>query len=182
LARRSSPQVRALPYPGMSGIAHGRLMEERKAWRKNKPFGFVAKPKLNPDGTTNFLEWECSIPGKKNSIWEGGQYALKMVFTTDYPTVPPKCSFLLIDGKPLFHPNVYPSGKICLSIINTKEEKGTWMPSITIHQILLGIQTLLDEVNNSDPAQAEAYDVYKKNKAEYEKRVKAQAKRMAQQL
>ena len=75
-------------------------MEERKAWRKNKPFGFVAKPTLNADGSTvfasveqplstlslltalsptqNFLEWICSVPGKKNSIWEGGQYALKM--------------------------------------------------------------------------------------------------------
>jgi len=34
----------------MSGVARGRLMEERKAWRKNKPFGFHARPETNADG------------------------------------------------------------------------------------------------------------------------------------
>jgi hypothetical protein len=32
----------------------------------------------------------------------------------------------------LFHPNVYPSGTICLSILD--EEKG-WKPSITVKQV-----------------------------------------------
>ena len=53
-------------------------------------------------------------------------------------------------AKPLFHPNVYPSGKICLSLLDP--EKG-WRPSLTIKQLLLGIQTLLDDPNNADPAQ-----------------------------
>lgn len=62
----------------MSGIAVGRLGEERKAWRKDHPFvssgmqqnyvqvthcfllqGFVAKPTKNPDGTLNLMNWEC---------------------------------------------------------------------------------------------------------------------------
>ena len=47
----------------MSGIALGRLAEERKAWRKDHPFGFVAKPKANEDGTLNLMHWECVIPG-----------------------------------------------------------------------------------------------------------------------
>lgn len=49
----------------MSGIAIARLSEERKAFRKEHPFGFVAKPLKNPDGTLNLLIWECAIPGKK---------------------------------------------------------------------------------------------------------------------
>ena len=51
--------------------------------------------------------------------------------------------FILSAGKfvpPLFHPNVYPSGTICLSILN--EEEG-WRPAISVKQILLGIQDLL---------------------------------------
>ena len=36
-----------------------------------------------------------------------------------------------------FHPNIYPSGTVCLSILN--EEEG-WRPSITVKQILLGVQ------------------------------------------
>ena len=64
----------------MSGIALTRLSEERKAWRRDHPYGFVAKPVKNTDGTMNLMMWECAIPGKKNSSWEGGLYKLKMIF------------------------------------------------------------------------------------------------------
>lgn len=49
----------------MSGIALSRLAQERKAWRKDYPFGFVAVSTKNPDGTMNLMNWECAIPGKK---------------------------------------------------------------------------------------------------------------------
>lgn len=37
-----------------------------------------------------------------------------MLFKDDYPSTPPKCKF----DPPLFHPNVYPSGTVCLSILD----------------------------------------------------------------
>jgi len=70
---------------------------------------------------------------------------------------------------PLFHPNVYPSGTVCLSILNEEE---AWRPAITVRQILLGIQTLLDEVNPESPAQADAYNLFKKDQAAYIRKVK----------
>jgi ubiquitin-conjugating enzyme E2 I len=36
-----------------------------------------------------------------------------MNFTEDYPSKPPQCKFKPV----IFHPNVYPSGRICLSIL-----------------------------------------------------------------
>jgi ubiquitin-conjugating enzyme E2 I len=48
------------------GIARGRLQEERKAWRKDHPHGFVARPVLDADGSMNLMSWDCSIPGKVN--------------------------------------------------------------------------------------------------------------------
>lgn len=85
---------------------------------------------------------------------------------------------------PLFHPNVYPSGTICLSIL---DEEKSWRPAITIKQvcvcamshvgrpvlevkhshaarpaptqIVLGVQDLLDSPNIADPAQTEAYNL-----------------------
>ncbi|KMQ98014.1 sumo-conjugating enzyme ubc9 [Lasius niger] len=162
----------------MSGIAIARLAEERKAWRKDHPFGFVARPTKNPDGSLNLMSWECAIPGKKSVVlqtpWEGGLYKLRMIFKDDYPSSPPKCKF----EPPLFHPNVYPSGTVCLSLL---DEEKDWRPAITIKQILLGIQDLLNEPNVKDPAQAEAYTIYCQNRLEYEKRVKAQARAMAPQ-
>lgn len=70
---------------------------------------------------------------------------------------------------PLFHPNVYPSGTVCLSIL--AEDDG-WKPAITIKQILLGIQDLLDDPNPESPAQAEAYNLFKKDRLAYEKKVR----------
>nr|CAD7599727.1 unnamed protein product [Timema genevievae] len=137
----------------MSGIAITRLAEERRAWRRDHPFGFVARPMKNSDGSLNLMNWECAIPGKKSTPWEGGLYKLRMIFKEDYPSSPPKCKF----EPPLFHPNVYPSGTVCLSLL---DEEKDWRPAITIKQILLGIQDLLNEPNIKDPAQAEAYTIY----------------------
>jgi ubiquitin-conjugating enzyme E2 I len=56
-----------------------------------------------------------------------------------------------------------------LSILN--EEEG-WKPAITVKAIALGIQDLLDTPNPESPAQAEAYNLFKKDRQEYERRVK----------
>ncbi|PAA46066.1 hypothetical protein BOX15_Mlig013976g3, partial [Macrostomum lignano] len=153
-----------------SGIALARLSEERKAWRKDHPFGFVAKPTTNPDGTMNLMIWDCKIPGKKSTIWEEGLYTLRMYFKEDYPSSPPKCKF----EPPLFHPNVYPSGTVCLSLL---DEEKDWRAAVTVKQILLGIQELLDSPNIKDPAQADAYTCFIQNRREYEVKVKQQASR-----
>ena len=67
-----------------------RRQEERKSWRKDHPYGFVAKPKSKPDGTQDIMTWECVIPGKAGTLWEGGNYAMEMAFTDEYPSKPPK--------------------------------------------------------------------------------------------
>lgn len=78
---------------------------------------------------------------------------MTMDFPEEYPSKPPKCRLkrarvcdltntILAAGKfstVLFHPNIYPSGTVCLSILSEDED---WKPSITIKQILLGIQVL----------------------------------------
>uniref|UniRef100_A0A8C5L8G7 UBC core domain-containing protein n=1 Tax=Jaculus jaculus TaxID=51337 RepID=A0A8C5L8G7_JACJA len=143
----------------MSGIALSRLAQERKAWRKDHPFGFLAVPAKNPDGTMNLMTCECLLK-------------LRRLFKDDYPSSPQKCQF----EPPLLNPNVYPSGTVCLSIL---QEDQDWRPAITIKQILLGIQELLNEPKIQDPAQAEAYTIYCQNRVAYEKRVRAQAKKLA---
>ncbi|KAG0710825.1 SUMO-conjugating enzyme UBC9 [Chionoecetes opilio] len=129
--------------------------------------GFIARPTKNPDGTLNLMNWECAIPGKKGTPWESGLYRLRMIFKDDYPSTPPKCKF----EPPLFHPQclsiryIYASelpifgstGTVCLSLL---DEEKDWRPAITIKQILLGIQDLLNDPNIKDPAQAEAYTIY----------------------
>ena len=109
------------------------------------------------------------IPGPKDSPWEGGLYKLKLEFPQEYPVIPPKCVF----EQKLFHPNVYPSGTVCLSIIN---EDLDWRTGLRVKDILLGIQELLKKPNIKSPAQKEAYELYKKSISEYEEKVREQAK------
>lgn len=153
----------------MASIARKRLAHERAEWKKDHPPGFSAKycPMENGMGLDP-MKWICKIPGKKGTLWEGGEYSLTMEFSDDYPSKPPRCKFTPL----IFHPNIYPSGTVCLSILNEDED---WKPSITIRQILLGIQDLLDNPNPQSPAQADPYILYTQNRTEYHKRIKKQA-------
>ncbi|CAN6698314.1 unnamed protein product [Malus baccata var. baccata] len=150
------------------GIARGRLAVERKAWWKNHPHGFVAKPETLPDETVNLMVWHCTIPGKTGTDWDGGFFPLTLHFSEDYPSKPPKCKF----SSGFFHPNVYPSGTVCLSILN----EDSWRPAITVKQILVGIQDLLDQPNPADLAQTEGYHLFIQDATEYKMRVRQQSK------
>lgn len=70
----------------MSGIAVGRLTEERKNWRKDHPAGFHARPVKKEDNSTNIMTWEIGIPGKHGTDWEGGLFNVLMEFPDEYPS------------------------------------------------------------------------------------------------
>ena len=81
----------------------------RKQWRRDHPFGFFAKPVRTPQGVLDLKKWECGIPGKDKTLWEGGLFKLDVLFPDgelrygasgrveadliciEYPTKPPKC-------------------------------------------------------------------------------------------
>lgn len=68
--------------------------------------------------------------------------------------------FFFVTGKfepPLFHPNVYPSGTVCLSLL---DEEKDWRPAVTIKQVLFGyacacimFQKTLNSWNYHEPSQ-----------------------------
>jgi len=51
-----------------------------KQWRKDHPFGFYAKPVRTSQGALDIKQWECGIPGKDKTIWEGGLFKLTISF------------------------------------------------------------------------------------------------------
>lgn len=154
----------------MSGVALARLAAERSAWRKDHPHKFVAKPETNADGSTDLMRWRCVIPGKEGTPWAPGEYHLKLTFSHDYPARPPVARF----DPPLYHPNFYDDGKVCLDIINDPLQGGRWAPCITIRQILIAIQELFDNPNNNSAAQYAAHLDFGQDKKAYVARVKAQ--------
>jgi ubiquitin-conjugating enzyme E2 I len=61
-------------------LCMNRLNEERKQWRRDHPFGFYAKPQRNAQGVLDLKTWECGIPGKEKTLWEGGLFKLSVIF------------------------------------------------------------------------------------------------------
>jgi ubiquitin-protein ligase len=51
-----------------------------KQWRRDHPFGFFAKPQRNSQGVLDLKKWECGIPGKEKTLWEGGLFKLDVIF------------------------------------------------------------------------------------------------------
>lgn len=52
----------------------------RKQWRRDHPFGFFAKPARTKEGVLDLKNWECGIPGKEKTIWEGGLFKINIAF------------------------------------------------------------------------------------------------------
>jgi len=67
---------------------------------------------------------------------------------------------------------------VCLSILSEDKD---WKASLTVKQILIGIQDLLTDPNINDPAQEEPFKLYRSNREEYRKRVRAQVSREGKQ-
>eukprot|EP00466_Bigelowiella_natans_P019930 jgi/Bigna1/57270/fgenesh1_pm.8_\ len=152
-----------------AAAARKRLANERKNFRKQKPFGFFARPEKNKDGSQNLFKWLCGFPGKKGTAWEGGRYKVVLTFPEDFPSNPPSARF----EPKIYHPNVFDDGSICLSIL--KPDKN-WAASLSVSQILLGIQALLDDPNCEDPANQPASAMYTKKRDKYDKKIREQAK------
>ena len=112
----------------------------------------------------DLLNWDAIIMGPNESVWEGGIFQLKIAINSEYPHKPPVVKFLT----PMFHPNIYRNGNICLDILQDK-----WSPVYDIKSVLLSIQSLLTDPNPDSPANTEASQLYVSNRREYNKKVKS---------
>lgn len=87
---------------------------------------------------SDLLKGKALIIGPPNTPYEGGYFFFKFQFPTNYPHQPPVVTFCTNDGKTRFNPNLYRSGKVCLSVLNTW--KGPqWTGCQTISSILLAL-------------------------------------------
>ena len=82
------------------------------------------------------------VIGPSDTPYEGA-ILLFDIFAENYPNEPPKVLFTSPRGKEYIHPNLYPNGKVCLSILNTWGAK-EWSPLLTFEKLLMTISGLLD--------------------------------------
>lgn len=84
----------------------------------------------------NILQGYAVIIGPRDTPYSNGYYIFKFNFPPEYPHKPPKLTFLTTDGITRFNPNLYRSGKVCISILNTWRGP-QWTGCQTISSVLL---------------------------------------------
>lgn len=118
--------------------------------------------------SSNLSRMKAIISGTEDTPYEHGLYLFDIKLDSNYPSTPPKMTIKTTgNGLLRFNPNLYDSGYVCLSIINTwgGDPEEMWNPSYsTLMQVFLSIQAL---VMNNDVIQKEpGYEDYSTNGAE----------------
>lgn len=117
-----------------------------------------------PGSDGNLMLWTATIEGPDDTPYAGLTFKLSFNFPSNYPYAAPTVLF----KTPIYHPNVDFSGRICLDILKDK-----WTAAYNIQTILLSLQSLLGEPNNSSPLNGEAAELWDKDAAEFQKKVTA---------
>ena len=112
----------------------------------------------------DLMLWFAKINGPTETPYEEGIFDIQLRFDEDYPVKPPSVRFLT----PMFHPNIYRDGKICVDILQSHE----WTPAKNVRTILVSIMSLLMDPNPASPANREAAELYNKNKVAYDQKVR----------
>ncbi|CAJ2507635.1 Uu.00g088210.m01.CDS01 [Anthostomella pinea] len=150
--------------------AKQRLMQEMQQLEKEKW--------VNIDlHNGNIFRWRIGLivvnPG---SAYNGGYFRAEMTFTEEYPFQPPTFRFLV----PIYHPNIYPDGKLCISILHSPGEDETsgehaterWTPLQGVESVLRSILLLLDDPEINSPANVDASVMYRDDRDAYNKKAK----------
>jgi ubiquitin-conjugating enzyme E2 R len=110
------------------------------------------------------------------------------VFATGYAFLPlsaQTCHLLtmLVEfrfHRPLYHPNIYTDGKLCISILHSPGEdemsgelaSERWSPAQRVESVLISILSLLDDAEVSSPANVDASVLLRKDFEAYKERVR----------
>jgi len=101
----------------------------------------------------------------------------EMTFPSDYPYRPPTFRFT----KPIvYHPNVYPDGRLCISILHAPGEdemsgeqaSERWSPLQGAESVLRSVLLLLDDPEINSPANVDASVTYRDKRVEYNTRAR----------
>ncbi len=135
-------------------MAQRRIERELQDLRRDPPANCLAAPIHE----RNLFEWEGTIVGPADSVYEGGVFHLAIQFPVDYPSKSPSVRF----KTRIYHPNINATGLICLDILKTN-----WSPVLTIAKVLLSISSLLTDPNPDDPFVPDIAKQYKTDRAAY---------------
>lgn len=122
----------------------------------------------------NLYRWDILLFGPQDTMYEGGIFKCEMTFPKDYPNKPPTFKFIT----KMLHPNVYPDGKMCISILHEGTDEYNyeslgerWLPTHSVTTIVLSIASLLGNPNHDSAANIEASLEWRNDLPSYEKKI-----------
>ena len=105
--------------------------------------------------------WNVLFEGPQDTLYEGAYFRAQLSFPNDYPNNPPTMTF----KSKMWHPNIYPDGKVCISILhppgvdsmNTQEKaEERWRPILGVEAILISVISMLNDPNCESPSNLDA--------------------------
>jgi len=135
---------------------------------------------------SNVFEWEVLIVGPPDTIYEGGFFNARLKFPQEYPNLPPKMKFT----SEMWHPNVYPNGDVCISILHPpgEDEWGyekaseRWLPIHTVESILVSVISMLSSPNDDSPANIDAAKEWRDDKPTFKKKVSRTVRKSQEEM
>ncbi|KAI9807246.1 MAG: Ubiquitin-conjugating enzyme E2 7 [Sarcosagium campestre] len=160
-----------------AAMAQKRLLHEYRLLTTDTIPGILAGPK----DESNLFEWEALLQGPEGTPFEGGIFPATLSFPKDYPLAPPVMKFTC----DIWHPNVYPSGLVCISILHApgddpnmyEHASERWSPIQSVEKILISVVSMLAEPNDESPANVEAAKMWRDRRDEFEKVVRDSVRR-----
>ncbi|KAF2006565.1 ubiquitin-conjugating enzyme [Amniculicola lignicola CBS 123094] len=147
---------------GSSATVAQRLQKELMDLMLSPNPGLTAFP-----SDSNLLHWTATIEGPADTPYASLTFKLTFEFASTYPYTAPTVLF----KTPIFHPNVDFSGRICLDILKEK-----WSAVYNVGSVLLSLQSLLGEPNNSSPLNGQAAELWDNDPEEFKRLVLARHK------
>ena len=162
----------------LTSSAKRRLLKEFEMINNEKELGLSASFVTTPEGVQLLDVWDIFFDGQEGTLYSGYRIHARMKFPMQYPYQPPSFEFI----SPIFHPNVYEDGKICISILHTDQDEiintdianCTWTPGLNVTTVCISINSLLNEPNIYSPANVDASKLFRDDREQYEKMVRSQ--------
>ncbi len=163
-------------HPYLKGIAAIRLKNELKMVKKHMGDKIRVEMVTTEDGFEDISRWRLFIEGTENTIFKDYILEAKVNFPSEYPKDP----FVFTFVTKMWHPNIYPDGRVCISILHPPSdarydpglESCCWSPAQNVMSVTISILSMLDEPNINSIAHIEAASQYRKDKSAYDETVK----------
>lgn len=112
----------------------------------------------------DIMVWKAVIRGPEGTVYQDRYFAVLFEFPSDYPFKPPRVRFLT----PVYHCNINSNGSICLDIL-----KDNWSPALTALKVAQSLESLLGCPNPDDPLDPFKGDLFRTDRARYDREARA---------